>query len=170
MSIANTARARMVEAMKAKDKYTKDVYAYLLDQIQKEQKSRVTAENPNPVLTESDEVAVCQRIVKAIKSGADKSVAEAKEKGINLDNMKDYLEDCERKVALYSEFLPKQMTSDEIQSVINEIIAPMAGALNKGLIMKALMPKLKNMGSADGKLVSELVDKTVADRKASLNT
>ena len=165
MSIEKIARARMVDAMKAKDKYTKDVYTYLLDQIQKEQKSRVTAENPNPVLTEADEVAVCQRIVKAIKSGADKSVAEAKEKGINLDNMKDYLEDCERKVALYSEFLPKQMTAEEIQAIIDGIVKPMEGALNKGLIMKDLMPKVK--GKADGKLVSELVDATIAARKAS---
>lgn len=160
MSIAIVARERMVAAMKAKDKYTKDAYAYLLDQIQKEQKSRVSGENPNPVLTEADEIAVCQRIVKAIKSGADKSVAEAKEKGLNLDNMKDYLDDCERKIVLYSEFLPKQMTAVEIQAIIDAIVEPMGNSLNKGLIMKELMPKVK--GKADGKLVSELVDKTIA--------
>lgn len=167
MSIEKIARARMVDAMKAKDKYTKDVYAYLLDQIQKEQKSRVSEKTPNPVLTEADEVAVCQRIVKAIKSGADKSVAEAKSKGLNLDTMKDYLEDCERKIALYSEFLPKQLTADEIQKVINEITETMEGALNKGQIMKVLLPKLKNLGLVDGKVVSELVDATIAARKAS---
>ena len=165
MSIEAIARGRMVDAMKAKDKYTKDVYAYLIDQIQKEQKSRVSAKNPNPVLTEKDEIAVCQRIVKAIKSGADKSVAEAKDKGINLDNMKDYLEDCERKVAIYSEFLPKQMSEDEIVAIAQEIIAPMEGPINKGMIMKPLLAKV----TADGKVVSQIVDRLVSEHNAALN-
>ena len=165
MSIEKIARTRMVDAMKAKDKYTKDVYAYLLDQIQKEQKSRVSEDTPTPVLTEADEIAVCQRIVKAIKSGADKSVAEAKEKNLNLDTMKDYLDDCERKIALQSEFLPKQLTAEEIQVVLDKITESMEGPLNKGQIMKVLLPKLKNLGLVDGKMVSEIVDKTIANKK-----
>lgn len=163
MSITEIVRGRMVDAMKAKDKYKKDIYAYLLDQLQKEQKSRVSAANPNPVLTEADEIAVCQRVVKAMKSGMDKSIEEAKDKNLNLDNMKDYIADCEYKINVYSEFLPKQMNADEINALIKTAIEGMSGPVNKGMIMKVLMPQVK--GKADGKLVSELVDAAVASSK-----
>ena len=159
MSIATIARTRMIEAMKAQDKYTKEVYAYLLDQLQKELKSRVSEKTPNPVLTEADEIAVCQRVVKTIQSGVDKSVAEAKKKGLNLDNMKDYIDDCNRKISLYSEFLPKMMDASEIQALIDDIIAKLPAPATKSLVMRELMPKVK--GVADGKLVSQLVDESL---------
>ena len=164
MAIAEVVRARMVEAMKAKDKEKKDIYAYLLDQIQKEQKSRVSAANPNPVLTEADEIAVCQRVVKAMKSGMDKSIEEAKAKNLNLDNMKDYIADCEFKISVYSEFLPKQMSEDEINAVIDEVMSGMSRPVNQGMVIKATMGRVK--GLADGKLVSELVKVAVAKANA----
>lgn len=168
MSLSETIRARMYDAMKNKDKSKKDIYAYLLDQIQKEQKSRVSAQNPNPVLTEADEVAVCQRVVKAIKSGMDKSIEEAKENNISLDNMKDYIADCEYKIGVYSEFLPKQMSEDEINEAIKKAFDMIPDAtnaqINKGMVMKVLMPMVK--GKADGKLVSNLVDNAIAAVKA----
>lgn len=166
MAIAEIVRGRMVEAMKAKDKNKKDIYAYLLDQIQKEQKSRVSAANPNPVLTEADEIAVCQRVVKAMKSGMDKSIEEAKSKNLNLDNMKDYIADCEFKISVYSEFLPKQMSADEINAIIDKALEGVSGPTNKGQVMKATMPHVK--GKADGKLVSELVDAAVARHNANI--
>ena len=166
MSIAEIVRGRMVEAMKAKDKNRKDIYAYLLDQIQKEQKSRVSAANPNPVLTEADEIAVCQRVVKAMKSGMDKSIEEAKAKNLNLDNMKDYIADCEFKISVYSEFLPKQMDEDEINALINAALEGLNRPVNKGMVMKVLMPQVK--GKADGKLVSTLVDAAVASYNANI--
>ena len=159
MSIATVARTRMIDAMKAKDKYTKEVYAYLLDQLQKELKSRVSEKIPNPVLTEADEIAVCQRVVKTIQSGVDKSVAEAKKKGLNLDNMKDYIDDCNRKISLYSEFLPKMMDAAEIQALIDDIISKLPAPATKSLVMRELLPKVK--GVADGKLVSQLVDESL---------
>lgn len=159
MSIATVARARMIDAMKAKDKYTKEVYAYLLDQIQKEQKARVSEKNPNPILTETDEIAVCQRIVKSIKAGVDKSVAEAQKKKLNMDNMKDYIADCEHKIAIYSEFLPRMMTEAEIQAAIDTILNTMEAPYNEGLVMKTLMPQVR--GKADGKLVSQMVKASV---------
>ena len=158
MSITEIVRGRMVDAMKAKDKYKKDIYAYLLDQLQKEQKSRVSAANPNPVLTEADEIAVCQRVVKAMKSGMDKSIEEAKAKNLNLDNMKGYISDCEYKISVYSEFLPKQMTDDDIKITIMAVYKDIyqGAPVNKGVLMKHLMPKVK--GKADGKRVAELAD------------
>jgi len=55
------------------------------------------------------------------------------------------------------EFLPPQMSADELSSVIDSAIAE-SGAKDKkdiGLVMKVLMPKVK--GKADGKLVNEMV-------------
>lgn len=155
--IRDVVRQKMIAAMKNKDKRTKDVYAYLLDEIQKEEKSRQNANNPNPALTDADEIAVCQKVVKAIKSGVDKTLAEAKKNGVKMDDLKDYIEDCEFKIKLYSEFLPEEMSEEQIRAVILETANELGGSINKGMLMKNLMPKVK--GKADGKLVSALVER-----------
>jgi uncharacterized protein YqeY len=155
--IRDIVRQKMITAMKNKDKRTKDVYAYLLDQIQKEEKSRQSDKNPNPVLTDADEVAVCQKVVKAIKSGVDKTMSEAVKNGVKMYDLKNYIEDCEFKIKLYSEFLPEEMSEEQIKSVILETANELGENVNKGMLMKNLMPKVK--GKADGKLVSTLVEK-----------
>lgn len=157
--IRDIVRQKMISAMKNKDKRTKDVYAYLLDEIQKEEKSRQSAKTPNPKLTSSDELAVVQRVVKAIKSGVDKTVAEAEKKGIEKAELKDYIEDCEFKVKLYAEFLPEEMSEEQIKAVILETVNELGGNVNKGMLMKNLMPKVR--GKCDGKIVNALVEKFI---------
>ena len=50
-------------------------------------------------------------------------------------------------------------------AVLDKITESMEGPLNKGQIMKVLLPKLKNLGLVDGKMVSEIVDKTIVNTK-----
>ena len=161
MSIAAIVRGKMVDAMKAKDKRTKDVYAYLLDQIQKEDKGRKNEENPNPPpLTAEEEIAVIERVVKQIRTGVDKTVKQANEKeNLSAETKKEletYIADREFEIKLYSEFLPKKMDTDEINAIITEVIESLGDNVNKGMVMKNLMPKVK--GKADGKLVNKLVE------------
>ena len=163
--LTDTIRARMVAAMKAKDKETKELYSYLLDQIQKEQKSRVCAENPNPVLTEADEIAVIARVVKQIQAGITNTIKAAEKEGVDISNLHDFIADSEKKINIYSEFLPKMMDESEINALIQEVINSMTGLINKGLVMKNLMPKVK--GKADGRLVNVLVEKAIAIKNAS---
>ena len=71
----------------------------------------------------------------------------------------DIKEECRLRIAVFSEFAPKQMGEDEIQKVIDNVLKELGlsnpTAKEKGLIMKSLMPKVK--GKADGALVGKLV-------------
>lgn len=60
-------------------------------------------------------------------------------------------------LVIIQEYLPQQLSKEEVAAFIREAIAETgaAGAKDMGKVMKALMPKVK--GKADGKLVNELV-------------
>ena len=68
-------------------------------------------------------------------------------------------EECAAKIAVLSEFMPKQMDEEEIKEVIRGVLAGLGlekpEAKQKGIIMKNLMPLVK--GKADGKLVNEIL-------------
>ena len=68
-------------------------------------------------------------------------------------------EECAAKIAVLSEFMPKQMDVEEIKEVIAGVLAQLGlekpEAKQKGIIMKNLMPLVK--GKADGKLVNEVL-------------
>ena len=158
--ILEIARVRMFDAMKNKDKEKKDFYAFLVDKLTKAAKAKQTAANPNPTLTEPEEIDVVQSIVKQTKA----SVREVEDKLAKMTNeksiadAKEFIAAREAELAMYAEFLPQQMTEDEIKAAIQaareEI--PAGTPVNKGMLMKYLMPKVK--GKADGKQVAALAD------------
>lgn len=60
-------------------------------------------------------------------------------------------------LAILEEFLPKQLSREEITAIVAETVAQtgVSSAKEIGKLMGALMPKVK--GLADGKLVNEIV-------------
>ncbi|MBL8120208.1 MAG: GatB/YqeY domain-containing protein [Anaerolineae bacterium] len=60
-------------------------------------------------------------------------------------------------LAILEEFLPKQLSREEISKIVQETVAEtgVSSAKEIGKLMGALMPKVK--GLADGKLVNEVV-------------
>lgn len=158
--ILEVARTRMYDAMKNKDKEKKDFYAFLLDKLMKAAKAKQTPANPNPTLSDSEELDVVQSIVKqtraAIREVQDKMQKMTNEKSIA--EAKDFVAAREAELALYEEFLPKQMTEAEIKAAIQAAREelPAGTPVNKGMLMKYLMPKVK--GKADGKQVAALAD------------
>ncbi|MCL6518805.1 MAG: GatB/YqeY domain-containing protein [Armatimonadetes bacterium] len=60
---------------------------------------------------------------------------------------------------ILSEYLPEQLSEDEIAGIAQEVIAELKAAskADKGRVMSALMPRVR--GRADGRLVSEIVDR-----------
>lgn len=66
------------------------------------------------------------------------------------------------KIDILNSYLPKMMTEDEVRKMINDIIDAENIALNKGSLMKAVMPKLK--GKADGKVISKCVDDIISNK------
>jgi uncharacterized protein YqeY len=59
------------------------------------------------------------------------------------------------------------MTAEEIQKVIEETASAIEVPINKGILMKNLMPKVK--GKVDGKLVSALVEEYLKLINKNLN-
>ena len=58
MTITETMRARMMTARKNKDKKNCDFYSYVVGELEAARKAKQTAANPNPVLTEQEEIDV----------------------------------------------------------------------------------------------------------------
>ena len=69
----------------------------------------------------------------------------------------DLVRQNEAEIAILMEYLPQQMTEDEVRSAVQEAIAATGASTPKdmGKVMKELMPKVK--GRADGKLVNQIV-------------
>lgn len=63
----------------------------------------------------------------------------------------------EAELAILEEYLPDQLTEEEIRSAVQEAVAEVGAEsmADLGKVMKGLMPKLQ--GRADGKLASQIV-------------
>ena len=143
MALMDDVRAGMMAAMKNKDKVRKDALSALLSAL----KSK--AIDNKGELTEDDAIAVVAREIKQLKETMDT----APEAYVEIK------EECAAKIAVLSEFMPKQMDVEEIKEVIAGVLATLGlekpEAKQKGIIMKNLMPLVK--GKADGKLVNEVL-------------
>ena len=77
-------------------------------------------------------------------------------------NRPELAEKEELELAVLLEFLPTQLSSDEIDSLIKQVIIDIAahGAKDMGKVMKAVTPL--TAGKADGKAVSDAVRRLLA--------
>lgn len=143
MSKIDEVRSAMMAAMKAKDKPRKDALSMLLSAL----KAKFIDKRAD--LTEEEENSIIMREIKQ----AQETLASAPE------SKADLIEECKVRIAVYSEFAPKQMGEDEIREIVKGVLTELnmenPTAKEKGLIMKNLMPKVK--GKADGTLVNKIV-------------
>ena len=143
MSKIEEVRKAMVEAMKAKDKNTKDSLSMLLAALKNK------AIDKRADLTEEEEVQVILKEIKQTKESLEMTPADRT----------DLIEEFKKRIAVLEGFAPKMMDADEIKAIISGVLAELGidapTAKDKGRIMKELMPKVK--GKADGKLVNEIV-------------
>jgi len=104
-------------------------------------------------LSEDDYTAVLAREIKTRRESV-----EAFRKGAR----EDLAAKEEAEIAILSEYLPQQLTEDEIQALIDEAVAATGAtsARDMGKVMGWLSPKTR--GRADGKRVSELVARALA--------
>lgn len=147
MSKIDEVRAEMVTAMKNKDKERKDSLSMLLSALKNK------AIDKREDLTEEEEFEVIAREIKQTKETLETAPADRE----------DIRQQCERRLAVYQEFAPAQMSEEEIRKTIQEVIASLGidnpSGKDKGKVMKELMPKVK--GRADGALVNKLVGETL---------
>lgn len=133
----------MLSALKSGDKERKESLSMLVAALNSKAKEKLAD------LTEAEELAVLQKELKQTKETL--SFAEGRE---------DIIAKCNLRISIIESYLPKQMSEDEIKSVIESVISDLGltsvSKSDKGKIMKDLMPKVK--GKADGKLVNSLLE------------
>lgn len=145
MSRIDEVRSLMMQAMKDKDKPRKDALSALLSAL----KNKVIDKRADLTAEEENEV-----VLKEIKQ--QKETLE-----LTPADRTDIIEECNLRIAVFSEFAPKMMDEAEIEAEIKGCIAELGLAAptmkEKGKIMKVLMPKVK--GKADGGLVNQVISK-----------
>ena len=143
MSKIELVRAAMVEAMKAKDKDRKDSLSMLLSALKN---AEIDKRSP---LTEDEANAVIKKELKQTKETMDTAPADRT----------DIIEEARKRMEVYQEFAPADLTVDQITEIINGVLKELEmeapTAKDKGRIMKVLMPLVK--GQADGKVVNEVL-------------
>lgn len=140
-------------AMKNKDTEKRDVLKMVVDKA----KAIVKEKNPTNVTEDIPDNVILQAIQKEVKQ---------------LNQTKDALKDKENtdlyasttlKIGILSEYLPTQMTENELEKYIESELIELTGVnveispKIKGMVMKNIMPKLK--GKADSRLINQVVDR-----------
>lgn len=78
-------------------------------------------------------------------------------------NREDLAEKEEKEIKIIQEYLPEQLSDENLQKIIKETIAQTGatGRKDTGKVMGQLMPKIK--GRADGKKASQMVSELLSD-------
>ena len=97
---------------------------------------------------ELDDAGVLAVLSKEVKQRRD-SIEEFRKGG-----REDLVKQNEEEIAILMEYLPQQLSEDEVRSLVKEAVTASGASSPKdmGKVMKLLMPKVK--GRADGKLVA----------------
>ncbi len=141
----------LITSMKSKD----ELKTTTLRMIKSAVKNAEIAKRGKGDLTEDDIMGVLSTMVKQRKESA-----EQYEKA----NRKDLADKENTEISIIQEYLPKQLTTEELDAIIKSTIQEtgVVGMKEMGKLMKELMPKVK--GKADGKLVNqrikEILEKT----------
>ena len=142
MDINNKLNEEMVAAAKSKDKIRLSAIRLLKTALHNKEINLMRS------LNESEVLQVLSSMIKQRKDSIEQFA-----KG----GRTDLVEKEEAELKVVQEFMPAQMSEDEVDSLIKKAIEE-AGAVSikeMGKVMKILMPKLT--GTADGKMVGEKV-------------
>ena len=136
-------RAEMVAAMKNKDKERKESLSMLLSALKNK------AIDKRADLTPDEENEVIKKEIRQTKETLESAPADRT----------DIIEQCEKRLAVYKEFVPEDLSEDAIRDIIKGVLSDLGidtpTAKDKGRIMKELMPKVK--GKAEGSVVNKIV-------------
>lgn len=143
MTKTQTVQQQMMQALKNHETERKAALSMLLSAL------KASAKDAQRELTEAEEDAIIQKEIKQTKETMESAP----------ENRTDIREECQFRLNVLAEFAPKQLSEEEIRSIIDQVLAELGieapSAKDKGAIMKALMPQVK--GKADGALVNRLV-------------
>lgn len=139
-------KAQIKEAMKEKNNLKRDSFKMVIDKA----KAIMKEKNPTEVSENIPDEVIIQAIQKEIKQ-----LNQTKEALKDRENTALYAETV-YKMSILSEYLPKQMTKEEVEKAVYNILSS-GEYINFGEKMKVCMAKLK--GKADSKLIKEIIEK-----------
>ena len=147
MSRIDTIEDELREAMKARDAERRDALRLILASL------RSAAKELQRPLTSDEELQVLQR--------ERKRRAEAAEAFRNAGH-EDRAEAEERELAILEEFMPEPLSEDEIEEIVDDVIAEVGATsmADLGRVMADVMPQ--TAGRADGSQVSQMVREKLA--------
>lgn len=143
MSKTETVQKAMIAAMKNKEKERKESLSLLLSAL------KAKAKDKRIPLTEEEENAIIMKEIKQTTETMESAPADRVE----------IIKQCEDRLAVLREFAPSFMGENEINAVIDRVLLELGlehpTPMDKGAIMKKLMPQVK--GKAEGSVVNRLV-------------
>lgn len=147
MPILHDLQNEMKQALKSGDKERLSVIRMLISEIKKVQ---IDAKKE---LSDEEIIDVLQRYAKQRKEAA-KQYREA--------GREDLAQKEEKELEIVSQFLPEQLSEEEIRKIVEETIKEVGASSIKdmGKVMQAVMPKVK--GRADGSIVSKIVKENLS--------
>lgn len=147
MSILDRLKSDMIEATKARESERLGVIRF----VRSEMKNREIELGRD--LKDEDAIEVLSRLAKRHREAIDQFGPAGRD---------DLVAKEKASLAVVSQYLPEQLSEDEIASLVDEAITESGAtsAREMGLVMKAVMPKVK--GRADGKAVKAMVQKRLA--------
>lgn len=152
MMIGNTINQKIAEALKAKDDVRLSTLRLLSSAFNYE---RIAKQHD---LSEEEELAVVKREAKK-RQDAIESLRKAQQGQSTSDEatLEKRLEQEEKELAILKEFLPEEMSDDELNKLVGDAISEMgaSGMKDMGKVIGQVMGRVK--GRADGKKVSEMV-------------
>ncbi len=142
MGLKENIEQQMKDALKAKDSFRLNALRFILSQIKNKE---IDLRKP---AKDEDIIKIITTLVKQRKE----SLAFSEQA-----NRPDLAEKEKEELKILESFLPSQLTEEEVEKIIDQVILSIkpAGMKDMGRVMKELMPKVA--GRFDGSRISELV-------------
>jgi uncharacterized protein YqeY len=149
MSLKEKLQNDLTDAMRARDEIRSSTIRMILTSIKNEEVAGKEARD----LSDAEIITVLSREAKKRREAAE---------AFDQAGAKDRADQERAEGVVIGEYLPKQLTEDEIKSLIAVAMAETGASApaQMGLVMKSLQPKIA--GKADGGLVSSLVKAALA--------
>lgn len=144
MSLKERLNADLKESMKKKDKIKKSVITMVRAAIKQYEIDNRKELDDNGIID------IISKQIKMRKDALD---------DYNKANRTDLIEESEKEIEALKEYLPEQLSEEELNSIVKTAIEETEAKTLKdmGKIMSKVIPQTK--GKADGRVVKELVEK-----------
>lgn len=147
MSLKDQLMADLKISMKGKDKITKNTITMIRAAVkQREVDERIE-------LSDQDILDIISKQLKEKRTVIDE---------FSKGDRQDLIDLTESEIEILLKYLPKQLSEEEVEEIVRATIIEVNVKSMKdiGLIMKAVMPKVK--GKTDGKMVNEVIKRVLS--------